>query len=87
MIGSTEHLYCLIVAAGGKRPAAAGMSEDDLRELLRDTIEVKLEADDPVAAYDKAEREAWKAVKFPKPTKPTKTIWEYAVKEPNANNS
>jgi hypothetical protein len=65
-----EHLYLLIVAAGGKRPAK-GTSEDDLRQLLRDAIEAKTEAADPVAGYDEREAEAVGAA-FPK--------WTYAMK-------
>jgi hypothetical protein len=32
------------------------------RQALRDKIEKQMEVDDPVAAYDAAEIEAWKAV-------------------------
>ncbi len=60
MSTDNEHLYLSIAKAGGKRPAP-GTSEDDLRQLYRDAIEVKLEAGQPLAELDRLEREAWKA--------------------------
>lgn len=62
---TNEGLYLLIVCAGGKRPPA-GTSEATLRQLYRDATEKRMEAEDPVAAYDKAERIALKAVKVPR---------------------
>jgi hypothetical protein len=51
---ANEHLYCLIVNAGGKRPPE-GLSEDHLRNILRCAIEAKLDTDDPIANYEVAQ--------------------------------
>jgi hypothetical protein len=58
---STEILRILIQKAGGPTPPK-GTSEDELRSRLRGAMEAKLEGDDPVAEYDRRERDAWKGV-------------------------
>jgi hypothetical protein len=60
--GSTNEILRIMIAKhGGPRPPK-GTSESELRSRLRGAMEAQLDATDPVAAYDAAEREAWKGL-------------------------
>ncbi len=61
MLGLTEELLRLSLVKFGVPTPEPGTSEADLRQLYRDAMEVKLEADDPIAGYEEREHEAWKA--------------------------
>jgi hypothetical protein len=61
MLISTELLRLAIAKAGGPTPPK-GTSEDELRQRYRGALEVKLEAEEPLAGFDQRERDAWKGV-------------------------